>query len=218
MINLKTPKEIRFIKTACNTLSGWMEGCVSNLRRGTGYFNGVDIELDLEQYLDYLRRSCTKQIWDTPFSYQRNQNNAFGSPVCISINDEIVHSRPTERKFKVGDVITVDAGLSYGGWNADMARTIIFGAGYNMDGVRDDHRLLIECGQNALYDAYDQCKPGNTLRNISTAISRVGKGHGTPDTWKIWTQDGSLAAHFESEILITEEGHEVLTALAGEET
>ena len=112
MINLKTPEEIVFIRTACNALSGWMESCVGNLRAGTGYFNGFDIELDFLQYLDYLRRSCTKHPWDTPFCEQKNSNGEeFGSPVCISVNDEVVHSRPSETKFVFGDIITLDAGF-----------------------------------------------------------------------------------------------------------
>jgi methionyl aminopeptidase len=280
MIKLKTPKEINQIKIACNALVEWMEQCIANLQMG-GYWRGTDIELELLQYVDHLnrlynrKRSQHNDAFDTPFSWQKNiDGDSFGSPVCISINDEIVHSRPTEEKFKTGDIITIDVGLSYHGWCADMARTVIYNTGPDMDSANKSHYTLIKSCQSALYQAYEQCKPGNTIKDISTAIGieagehKLGvvidyMGHGigkdlheppricnlpslfpeqdsivlrpgmvfclepmftlgngrttlSPDGWKIWTQDGSMAAHFESQILVTEEGCEVLTKLAGE--
>lgn len=279
MINLKTPEEIVFIRTACEALSNWMEQCIVNLQAGE-YLNGIQIAADLKKYTANLnvksfRQDSLTKVWQMPFSWQKNQNDEeFGSPVCISVDDEIVHSRPTEKKFVPGNIITIDAGLSYYGWHADMARTVIFGFEDDAEGVIPAHAKLINGCRNALYQAYDQCKPGNTLKDISAAISTKARkygfgvvidymGHGigkelheepkicnrpgiflqydsivlrpgmvfciepiftlnnrhttkAPDNWRIWTQDASMAVHFESEILITKEGHEVLTKLTGE--
>jgi methionyl aminopeptidase len=274
MIKLKTQNEIALIRTACKALVHWMEQCVANLQMG-GYWRGTDIELEFHHYVDYLNRANGGELWDTPFAWQKNiDGDPFGSPLCISINDEIVHSRPNERKFKTGDIVTIDAGLSHHGWCADMARTVIFNTGPDMDSANERHLTLVKTCQSALYAAYDQCKPGNTFKDISTVIGmKAGEhklgvvldfmGHGIgktlheepricnlpgfwpqydnivmrsgmvfclepmftlgnrrttigPDKWLVWTQDGSMAAHMESQILITEEGCEVLTKLTGE--
>jgi methionyl aminopeptidase len=276
MISLKAPEEILLIKVACNALSEWMEQCVVNLQAGGTYQHGVDISNELIAYVASLRGRDGADIWDTPFSHQKNNamKEAFGYPICISINDEIVHARPNHNTFHFGDIITLDAGLSCAGWCADMARTVIFGAGADMDGVNKSHYKLIEGCRAALYHAYDRCKPGNTLGDLSSIIGTIAEerklgvvvdymGHGigkdlheppricnkyglfpqldsivlrlgmvfclepmftlgsgrtvlAPDGWKVWTQDASMAAHFESQILITEEGCEVLTRLTGE--
>ena len=252
-----------------------MEQCIANLQAGGTYRHGKDIAQELDQLLIHLNNKANNKIWDAPFFWEKNsEGEEFASPVCVSVNDEIVHSRPTEVPFKEGDIITVDAGLSYRGWCADMARTVVFGAGPDLDGVNEFHETLLRCCQSALYQAYDQCKPGNTIRQISEAISseaiehKLGivvdyMGHGigktlhedpripnfpgifphydeivlrpgmvfclepmftlgsnqtvlAPDKWRVWSQDGSMAAHFESQIVITEEGCKVLTKLAGE--
>ena len=269
MIHLKTPEEIELIRIACKELSLWMEECIHNLEYAHSFTNGEDVRNNLDYYFIDLNKKYEGNVWTRPFSYQVNEGNElFASPVCISVNDAIVHGRPTKEPFEYEDIITVDAGLAYHGWCADMARTVSF-----KKKGRPAHSL-IEHTREALYAAYDQCKPGNTLKDISTAIYSVAKahklgvivdymGHGigkslheeprisnqpglfpqydsvvlrpgmvfciepmfvmgkgqtvlAPDKWKIWTQDGSLAAHFESEILITEDGCEILTKLEGE--
>ncbi len=272
MIKLKTSQEIALLRKACNALSVWMEQCIANLRIGATYQNGLDIELELVQYIDQLTPSLSGlKWWDTPFAYQKNaEGEKFGSPLCISINDEIVHSRPSNKRFETSDIITIDAGLSFRGWCADMARTVIFNTG-----SWSDNSYLVESCQYALNAGIRQCKPGNKLGDISAAIGKVAEesklgiildymGHGigrglheepricnrpglysqydsvimrpgmvfclepmftnssngratlAPDKWKVWTQDGSMAAHFESQILITKEGCDVLTKLTGE--
>jgi methionyl aminopeptidase len=270
MIHLKTPEEIELIRIACKELSLWMEDCLDNLRRAYSYTNGVDIRNSFDCYFIDLNKRYPDNAWTRPFKSQLNQKNElFDSPVCISVNDEIVHGRPTDKLFETGDIITVDAGLAYHGWCSDMARTVIF----NKDPKELDPALLRSC-RSALYQAYEQCKPGNTIGDISTVISAEAAEHGfgvivdymghgigktlheepricnrpglfpqydsvvlrpgmviciepmftkgsgktilAPDKWMVWTQDGSLAAHFESQILITSDGREVLTRLIEE--
>ena len=50
--------------------------------------------------------------------------NGYPASICVSVNDEVVHGIPTkERILKVGDIVSLDAGLIYEGYHSDAART-----------------------------------------------------------------------------------------------
>lgn len=44
---------------------------------------------------------------------------------CISVNDEVVHGIPGERVLEPGDIVSIDAGAEFKGWNGDSAITIV---------------------------------------------------------------------------------------------
>lgn len=45
--------------------------------------------------------------------------------ICVSVNDEVVHGIPGERVLQPGDIVSVDAGAEYRGWNGDSAITVV---------------------------------------------------------------------------------------------
>lgn len=45
--------------------------------------------------------------------------------VCASVNDQVVHGIPTDYPLQPGDILSVDAGALYRGWNGDSAITIV---------------------------------------------------------------------------------------------
>ena len=44
---------------------------------------------------------------------------------CISVNEQVVHGIPGERVLEAGDIVSVDSGAQFRGWNGDSARTFI---------------------------------------------------------------------------------------------
>lgn len=180
---------------------------------------------------------------------------------CISINKEVVHGIPHERKIlKSGDLVTVDVCAAWQGYCADAARTYIVG-----EGSQQAH-MLIDAAQRALDAGISKAVVGGRLGDISAAVQReveqagyavirdfCGHGiganmheepeilnYGTPgrgavlkagmvfaiepmiaagshevqieaDGWTATTVDGSLAAHIEDTVIITESGPEVVT-------
>ncbi|MEW1962190.1 type I methionyl aminopeptidase [Microbacterium sp. NPDC077644] len=44
---------------------------------------------------------------------------------CISVNEQVVHGIPGSRVLEPGDIVSVDSGAQYQGWNGDSARTFI---------------------------------------------------------------------------------------------
>ena len=69
----------------------------------------------------------------------------FPKSVCLSLNDEVVHGIPDNRKLKNGDILKVDLTVRFKGYESDSARTYIIG------NVSDDVRSLVENTKNALY-------------------------------------------------------------------
>jgi Xaa-Pro aminopeptidase len=52
---------------------------------------------------------------------------AFDTIVASGPNGAIPHHSPGERAFEAGDLVTVDCGARYGGYHADMTRTVALG-------------------------------------------------------------------------------------------
>lgn len=188
----------------------------------------------------------------------------FPASVCISINDTVVHGLPSKEKLiKRGDLVSLDFGIKYNGYCADMAISFV-----NSRFSFGKKQKLVEATKEALDLAIANLEkqyPNCYLSNITSAIEEKGKnygivykygGHGigkevhqgnlfVPNSWKafkkdqtlpietvftiepmftlgtgeivigedgysIKTKDGSLAAHFEYSIMITNKGVEVL--------
>ncbi len=45
--------------------------------------------------------------------------------VCASVNDQVVHGVPGDRALEAGDIVSIDCGAQYRGWNGDSAITIV---------------------------------------------------------------------------------------------
>lgn len=184
--------------------------------------------------------------------------------LCASVNEQVVHALPSERKLKEGDIVSLDLGSIVDGYYGDAAVTVPVGQ------VSDEANRLIDVTQESLRRAIDTVHPGGRLSDISHAVQaaveaegfsvvRLFVGHGigrslheepqipnfgppghgpvlktgmvlaiepmvnagSPDVmiledrWTAVTCDGSLSAHFEHTVALTENGTEVLTSLDG---
>lgn len=83
---------------------------------------------------------------------------------CLTVNNEVVHGIPNQDVLKSGDVLGIDLGLYFRGFNTDLAVTIIVG-----NSNRGKDRFLA-VGKKALESAIKQTKPGNHVGDISLAI------------------------------------------------
>lgn len=207
--------------------------------------------------LDIIAEREARKLGGTP-SFKGYRG--FPASLCVSVNDEIVHGIPGKRELRDGDVISLDFGAIYDGFQADAATTVAIGK------VSPAAGKLIAATRGALEAGIARARPGGTLGDISAAIQgyaesrgysvvREYTGHGigrdmheepqianfgTPgtgpvlkagmtfalepmlsagdwhtrlgdDDWLVLTADGSLAAHFEHTIAITEDEPGVLT-------
>jgi len=99
--------------------------------------------------------------------------NGFPASVCTSINEEVVHGIPKDDRFlKEGDILSVDVGVRYEGYNGDAARTFAVGK------VSPELQRLLDVTREALYEGIKQVKPGNRVSDISAAVQQYVESHG----------------------------------------
>jgi methionyl aminopeptidase len=96
----------------------------------------------------------------------------FPATLCISINEEVVHGIPGQRRLKEGDIVSLDGGVNYLGYFGDAAITLPVGE------VDSEARRLLEVTERALYIGIEEAKAGNRLFDISYAIQRWVESHG----------------------------------------
>lgn len=95
----------------------------------------------------------------------------FPATLCTSVNDEVVHGIPSNRKLKNGDIITIDMVIGYKGYQGDAAWT------YEVGEISPKKKYLMEHTEKALNEGIKQVKPGNHIGDISNAIEEYAKKH-----------------------------------------
>ena len=88
----------------------------------------------------------------------------FPATLCISINEEVVHGIPSNRKLKNGDIVSIDVCASYKGYHGDSAWT------YPVGEIDEAKKHLLKYTEESLYEGLKQIKPGNRIGDISNAI------------------------------------------------
>ncbi len=210
----------------------------------------------------------TKELDEIAEDYIRSQGgvpafkgyHGFPASICTSPNSMVVHGIPGPYRVEEGDLISVDVGVTLGGFVADSAYTFAVSA------IDDEAQRLIEVCQAALEAGIAQARAGNHVGDISAAVQRTTEeagfavvrslvGHGigrsmheepqipnwgepgrgpqlapgmtlaiepminagssevvvADDRWSISTDDGSLSAHFEHTVAVTQSEPRILT-------
>lgn len=96
----------------------------------------------------------------------------FPAAACTSVNEEIVHGIPGERKLMPGDIISLDLGINYQGYFADAAFTMPLGH------VDSRLRSLIEVTRRALHKGIQKAQAENHLFDISYSIQEYVERNG----------------------------------------
>lgn len=92
--------------------------------------------------------------------------------ICVSVNDEIVHGIPSERKLERGDIVSLDVGVELDGYFADGATTLA------VPPVAPELEKLMQVTREALYQGIEQARPGNYLGDISAAVEEHVERYG----------------------------------------
>ena len=130
---------------------------------------------------DFIKPGVTtkeldKRIHDFVTSYGAYPSclgyEGFPASACISVNDEVVHGIPGNRKLKNGDIVKLDFTVRKNGYESDMTRTYLVGD------VDNTVKKLVTDTENALYAGLKMIKPGNQIGDISHAIEEYAHEHG----------------------------------------
>lgn len=98
--------------------------------------------------------------------------NGFPASICTSINDEVVHGFPSERKLQQGDLLSVDIGVYFDGYHSDAARS------YGIGEVSAEIQRLMDVTKESFYQGIKFAKVGHHLSEISQAIQNYAEKNG----------------------------------------
>ena len=81
--------------------------------------------------------------------------DGFPASACVSINEEVVHGIPSPKRFiREGDIVSVDVGSIYMGYNGDAARTFMLGQ------ESEEKKKLEEVTKQAFFEGIKGVKEG----------------------------------------------------------
>jgi methionyl aminopeptidase len=158
MIQLKSPREIEMMRKAGRIVAEVLDMISENIRPGV-----TTKSLD-KLAADYFRKNKAKSAF---LGYQ-----GFPAHICVSIDDEVVHGIPGNRKLVDGQIVSVDVGAVVDGYCGDSARSFIVG-----DALEESRRLL-DITEQALHKGIEQCRQGRRLGDLSAAIQDHVESHG----------------------------------------
>jgi methionyl aminopeptidase len=250
-INIKNPAEIAIMREAGRINATILATVRELLKPGV---STADLDAAAEEVLKkYGAVSPFKGYGYPPFP----------NSTTISINEELVHGIPTDkRKLKEGDIVSVDCGTFFEGYVADSA----FSGGVGE--LTPKAKKLLEVTEQSLYIGIAKMRSGNHTGDISEAIQKFVEGHGfhvtreytghgvgrlmhegpqvpnygtagtgpllrpgmvialepmvlvgthktkvLKDKWTVVSADGSLTAHYEHSVAVTEGDPLILTVL-----
>ena len=96
----------------------------------------------------------------------------FPASVCASVNEEIIHGIPGNRLLKDGDIVSIDVGCSYKGYQGDAART------YAVGKVGEEASRLIAVTRECFFKGIENAVPGKRVIDVSGAIQDHAESNG----------------------------------------
>ncbi len=254
MVTIKSVHEIKLMKEACRVTGKVYNELEKIIKPGMS-------TMQLDKFADRIIRENGGIPAQKGYPSGIKGVPPFPATLCISINDEVIHGIPSDKKIiKDGDVVSIDLVVYKDGFHGDAARTFIVGNG------TEEAKRLVDVTKKAFFEGIKYAVKGNRIGDVSHAIGefvekngynvvREFQGHGIGremhedpgipnygkagrgirlepgmtlavepmviagkrdvvqdyDGWTILTKDGSLSAHYENTILITEKEPEILT-------
>ena len=159
MIVLKTARELGIMKQACIISAKALKLIGEAIEPGV-----------TTAELDKLAEDFIRSQGATP-----NFKGYAGYPAasCISVNDQVIHGIPSaSRKLKSGDIVSVDLGALFEGYNGDNAATFACGD------VSAGAKRLIDTTRESLYEGIKMARAGGRVGDIGAAVQNYVEARG----------------------------------------
>lgn len=166
MITIKSEREIDLMRAAGSLVSKTLDMLENEIKAGV-----------TTRHLDTLAEQFIRDHGAVPsfLNYVPRYEPGvvpYPATLCVSINEEVVHGVPNNRKvIRDGDIVSVDCGVYKSGYHGDSARTYPVGA------VTPEHMQLLTVTRECLYRGIEQAVDGNRLHDISAAIEAHARSY-----------------------------------------
>ncbi len=88
----------------------------------------------------------------------------FPASACVSVNEQVIHGIPSNRVLKNGDIVKIDVGAIYKGYQGDCAGTFAVGE------ISEEAQKLIDVTKESFFKGIEKACPGNRIGDIGSAI------------------------------------------------
>lgn len=158
MIVLKSPEELSRMRLACQAAAEVLAEIASLVAPGR-----KTRELD-EAAAELMRKRGGKSAF---LGYR-----GYKGQICCSVNEEVVHGLPGERRIKYGDIVSLDVGVVLDGFVGDTATTVAVGM------IDWKIQRLLEVTEQSLAAGIAAARPDNRVGDISHAVQRMVEAAG----------------------------------------
>ncbi len=246
-VTIKTPEEVTKMRTAGRLAAEVLDMIAPYVVSGVT--------------TDELNRICHDYIVNKQHAVPAPLNyKGFPKSICTSVNHQVCHGIPGEKRLKQGDIVNIDVTVIKDDYHGDTSRMYFIGE------PSIQARRLVQVTRECMQLGIEQVRPGTRLGDIGHAIQSHAERHGfsvvreycghgigrefhedpqvlhygrpgtglelvpgmiftvepminagraevklLPDNWTVVTRDHSLSAQWEHTVLVTDNGHEILT-------
>ena len=155
----KTENEILLMRKACEITGNTLKYLKTCIKPGISTLE-----------LDNFAKKYIPECGATPAFLNYN---GFPGSICASPNDVVVHGIPSKDVvLKEGDIISIDVGACYKGYNGDAARTFPVGK------ISEEKEKLIRVTEESFFEGIKHLRVGSRLGELSHAIQVHAEKHG----------------------------------------
>lgn len=160
--NIKTESEITLIENSCRIVADTLSLVKKYVKPGV---ETIELDKIAEDHI----RSCGAV---PAFKGYVVEGRKFPGTLCISIDEEVVHGIPSNRKLKEGQIVSIDCGAEKNGYFGDSAVT------YAVGEISAEKQKLMDVTEKSLMLGIEQAVHKNKLYEISRAIQEYCESNG----------------------------------------
>lgn len=153
-VHLKTDQEIKIMAEGGAILKKIFKEILSQVIPGI-------TTLEIEKKVEALLKK-----YGVEASFKKVKNYSWAT--CICINEQIVHTPPSGRILKTGDLVTIDLGVYHKGYHTDSATTICLSSPIDSEKAK-----FLQVGKEALQKAIKKAVIGARIGDISQGINNI---------------------------------------------
>lgn len=158
MVKSRSEEELDLMRESGRITGAALKKVLANVAAGV---SGLELEAIVEQEI----KSLGGEI-----SFQTVEDYKWAT--CITVNDQVVHGIPSNRKLAEGDIVSIDLGTVFKGWHTDAAWSVVVGES------ESEKKKFLSVGEEALWLGIKQAVDGNKIGDIAEAIQSKVEGAG----------------------------------------
>ena len=159
MIVIKSKREIELMRLPCKVTGEILRDVAKIIRPG---MSTMDINAFIEDRIAHYNMKPTFKGY-----------GGFPAGACVSVNEEIVHGIPSEKRYlQEGDIVSIDVGATYKGYNSDAARTFPVGE------ISPEAANLIKVTRQSFFEGVKYAMVGYRIHDIGAAVQDYAEKNG----------------------------------------